>query len=80
MDTFAIADVEYVRPHRHRHTAASFAGHTGVDPIDIQKMLGHAQLETTSKFYLHTDAKRQISEKDRLTEARLALRKKRGVS
>lgn len=65
------ADVPYVRPHRFRHTAASFIIHENLgDAIDVQKMLGHADLRTTSRYYLHSEADRQSDMKDKAAQRR----------
>ena len=63
--------VEYVRPHRFRHTAATLAMSAGgYSEADVQKLLGHADSRSTSKYYLHSGAKRQEVMKDWLDDFR----------
>lgn len=52
------AGVAYANPHRYRHTMATEMNEQGVDPRTMQKILGHASLQTTMK-YVHPSAKRQ---------------------
>lgn len=61
----AAAGVDYVRPHRYRHAVANDLVHAGANIVDVQKALGHADSRTTDKFYLHSDAERQVDLKDR---------------
>lgn len=43
-------------PYDCRHTFATFAKRSGVDPQTLRRMLGHANLQTTDKYYTHLDA------------------------
>lgn len=52
------ADVEYRRPHLARHTFATRWRERGLDLDDIQKLLGHSSVKTTSDLYVHTGATR----------------------
>lgn len=49
-----IAGVKNCHPHRFRRTAATFAIRKGMSLLDVQRMLGHACIETT-KIYLDLD-------------------------
>lgn len=42
-------------PHATRHTYASWARRTGIQPEVLQKILGHANYTTTANIYVHTD-------------------------
>lgn len=64
------AGLAYVRPHRFRHTAATLAVENGYTEVDVQRMLGHADSRSTSKFYLHSGAKRQAAVKQSLDALR----------
>lgn len=48
------ANVKNCHPHRFRRTCATIAYRKGMSAVDIQKMLGHASLETT-RIYLDLD-------------------------
>lgn len=48
------AGVANCHPHRFRRTAATFAIKKGMSLLDVQRMLGHASIETT-KIYLDLD-------------------------
>lgn len=43
-------------PYDCRHTFATLAKKSGVDPQTLRRMLGHASLHTTDKYYTHLDA------------------------
>lgn len=49
---------ERINWHSLRHTFGSLLGAAGADPVTIQKLMGHANLETTQR-YLHTDKDRK---------------------
>ena len=42
-------------PHATRHTFASMLYRNGADKWDIQRLMGHASLDTTNKIYTHVD-------------------------
>lgn len=42
-------------PYDCRHTFATLAKRSGVDPQTLRRMLGHASLHTTDKYYTHLD-------------------------
>lgn len=46
---------EVFTPYDCRHTFATQAKRAGVDPQILRRMLGHASLQTTDKFYTHLD-------------------------
>lgn len=48
------AEVEYRKPHTTRHTFATRWRLQGLALDDIQQMLGHASVSTTSDLYVHT--------------------------
>jgi integrase/recombinase XerC len=52
------AGVAYANPHRFRHTMATALNERDVDARTMQRVLGHASLQTTMR-YVHPSAKRQ---------------------
>lgn len=46
---------EEFSPYDCRHTFATMAKRSGVDPQTLRRMLGHASLQTTDKYYTHLD-------------------------
>jgi integrase len=48
------AGIEYITAHDLRHAAASWADSQGANVRQIQKLLGHTQLQTTMR-YTHGD-------------------------
>lgn len=53
---------ESFSPYDCRHTFATQAKRSGVDPQKLRRMLGHASLQTTDKYYTHMDAEDILSE------------------
>lgn len=51
-------------PHAARHTFASEARKAGMPPEVLQKILGHANYETTANIYVHTEITQLIAEVD----------------
>ena len=49
------AQVENVHPHRFRRTFATTLSHRGMDVQEIQKLLGHTNLNTTMKYVIIDD-------------------------
>lgn len=47
--------IERKTPHATRHTYASHARRAGMPPEILQKILGHADYNTTANIYVHTD-------------------------
>jgi integrase len=50
------ANVEHRKPHTTRHTFATRWRRAGLELDDIQKLLGHASIQTTSDLYVHMEA------------------------
>lgn len=48
-------DIPYKTPHATRHTYASRAAAAGMRPEILQKILGHADYNTTANIYIHSD-------------------------
>ena len=53
---------EAFSPYDCRHTFATQAKRSGVDPQKLRRMLGHASLQTTDKYYTHMEAEDILSE------------------
>jgi integrase/recombinase XerD len=49
------AGVRYMKPHTTRHTYATAWRREGLDVDEIQLLLGHESIRTTSDLYVHTD-------------------------
>lgn len=52
------AGVEYRKPHTTRHTFATRWRERGLDLDDLQQLMGHASVSTTSDLYVHTESTR----------------------
>ncbi len=52
------AGVPYTNPHRYRHTLATELNEQDVDPKTMQRILGHASLQTTMR-YVHPSVRKQ---------------------
>lgn len=46
---------EKLTPHSCRHTFATLMANAGVDPLRIQRIIGHKKYSTTADIYTHTD-------------------------
>ena len=57
------ANVENVHPHRFRRTFATGLAKRGMDVQDIQRLLGHTNINTTMKYVVLDDTKVQASYK-----------------
>ncbi|MCR5601553.1 MAG: tyrosine-type recombinase/integrase [Ruminococcus sp.] len=55
-------DATDLTPHCTRHTFASISSAAGVKPEHLQKIIGHANFNTTAEVYIHQDIKTLISE------------------
>lgn len=53
--TLEKAGVRKLTPHSTRHTFASLMARANVDPVYIQKIIGHADYSTTANIYTHLD-------------------------
>lgn len=49
------AGVRRLTPHATRHTFASRLAAAGIDPVNIQKLIGHANYSVTANTYTHVD-------------------------
>lgn len=50
------ADVTYRKPHTTRHTMATRWRERGLDLDDLQQLMGHASISTTSNLYVHLES------------------------
>lgn len=60
--------IKRIRFHDLRHSFATAARNSGVSIEDLQDMLGHAEINTTKKMYVHKDVKPLQRAMDRLSE------------
>lgn len=58
----------YPTPHSTRHTFASLSSAAGLKPENLQKIIGHANFNTTADVYIHQDTERLIEEMSKLTK------------
>lgn len=47
--------IERLSPHKLRKTGATLYKSAGVNPNDLQKIIGHSDYSTTAKFYIGSD-------------------------
>ncbi|MCA1679882.1 MAG: tyrosine-type recombinase/integrase [Actinobacteria bacterium] len=72
LGTIAKIPEELRHPHALRHTCATLLLHSGATLADVQRLLGHASVKTTS-IYLASDEQRQEDIITRRERGRLAL-------
>ena len=48
-------DDAHLTPHSTRHTFASLSSKSGMRPEELQKIIGHANFQTTANVYIHKD-------------------------
>lgn len=58
-------DIAKLNPHELRHTCGTLLYESGVDLRVIQKIMGHADLKTTSEIYIHDNIKFMKSEMEK---------------
>lgn len=58
---------EGLTPHATRHTFASLSAAAGIQPENLQKIIGHANYATTADVYIHQDISTLISEMSKLS-------------
>ena len=59
----------HITPHSTRHTFATLSAEAGMKPKELQKIIGHAKIQTTLDIYTHTNADALQSEMNKLTRA-----------
>lgn len=64
------AGVRYMKPHTTRHTFATWWRRAGLDVDEIQVLLGHESIRTTSDLYVHTDVSDVAARMDAIIAAR----------
>lgn len=52
---YVIAGSHHLTPHSTRHTFASLCASAGMQPENLQKIIGHANFTTTADVYIHKD-------------------------
>lgn len=52
---FVFADSHHLTPHSCRHTFASMCAAAGMQPDQLQKIIGHANYQTTADVYIHSN-------------------------
>lgn len=58
---------DHLTPHSTRHTFASLSAAAGMQPENLQKIIGHANFSTTANVYIHQDIETLINEMSRLS-------------
>lgn len=54
-DGYIFDDPQHLTPHSCRHTFASLCSEAGMRPEQLQKIIGHANFNTTADVYIHSD-------------------------
>jgi integrase len=57
----------HLTPHSTRHTFASLSVAAGMQPENLQKIIGHANYTTTADIYVHTEAEQLRAEMAKLS-------------
>lgn len=57
-----------ITPHSTRHTFASISAEAGIKPENLQKIIGHADFQTTANIYVHKDYQTLRSDMSKLTK------------
>lgn len=52
-------DLEYMTPYGLRHSFATFCSEEGMDEIVLMRLMGHANFDTTQKYYIVISSKRK---------------------
>ena len=52
---YSFPDKHHLTPHSCRHTFASMCAAAGMQPEQLQKIIGHANYQTTADIYIHND-------------------------
>jgi len=60
-------DPKGLTPHATRHTFASISAAAGIQPENLQKIIGHANYATTADVYIHQDVTTLINEMRKLS-------------
>jgi site-specific recombinase XerC len=55
-------DANHLTPHSTRHTFASLRASAGMQPENLQKIIGHANFMTTADVYIHKDFTELVEE------------------
>ncbi|MDE5738552.1 MAG: site-specific integrase [Oscillospiraceae bacterium] len=61
-----VFESEHYTPHSTRHTFASISASVGMQPENLQKIIGHANFSTTAEIYIHQDIKTLCTEMEKL--------------
>lgn len=56
----------HITPHSTRHTFASLSSAAGMRPENLQKIIGHANYQTTANIYIHQDVEALQNEMSKL--------------
>lgn len=60
--SYIFEDANHLTPHSTRHTFASLCASAGMQPENLQKIIGHANFETTADVYIHKDFTELVEE------------------
>lgn len=60
--------MEKIHPHALRHTFATICHDAKIDPVTAQKLMGHANYNTTASIYTHLDEKMSFDETEKITQ------------
>lgn len=65
-NSWIFPDKHHLTPHSTRHTFASLSASAGMQPENLQRIIGHADYSTTADIYIHKDISELVKEMSKL--------------